>query len=162
MSSQGVHFALTDAQAQAILAVRDDDELIEMLEEIEEVWDEEYLAESDKAWDAIHRCLTNGLLLYVSEPYPLNHCICGGQQLYEGDDATISFVSAAQVKDVATALAQVSEEWFQERYLAIPEGEYKELSEEDFQYTWKWFERVRGLYEKAAATDRAVIFTVDS
>jgi hypothetical protein len=28
-------------------------------------------------------------------------------------------------------------------------------------YTWHWFEQVRDFYRKAAAANRAVIFTVD-
>jgi hypothetical protein len=32
------------------------------IEAIEEAWDLDHLAESDKAWDAIHRCLTDGQL----------------------------------------------------------------------------------------------------
>ena len=34
-------------------------------EEIEEPWDEEWLLEMDKAWDAIHRCLTDGRLVDI-------------------------------------------------------------------------------------------------
>ena len=30
-----------------------------------------------------------------------------------------------------------------------------------FDYTWHWFTKVRDFYGKAAAADRAVIFTVD-
>jgi hypothetical protein len=66
-----------------------------------------------------------------------------------------------QVKDVATALSKISQPWFRERYFAIPQNEYEILSEDDFQYTWEWFEEVRQLYEKASTENRAVIFTVD-
>jgi hypothetical protein len=36
-----------------------------LIEEIEETWEEPFVVESDKAWDAIHRCLTDGSLLYA-------------------------------------------------------------------------------------------------
>jgi len=36
-----------------------------------------------------------------------------------------------------------------------------EIGEDDFGYVWTWFQNVRGLYGKAAANGRAVIFTVD-
>ncbi|UBF27593.1 YfbM family protein [Kovacikia minuta CCNUW1] len=119
MASRGVHFALTNFQAQAVLAAQNDAELMSVIEEIEERWNEEYLAQSDKAWNAIHRCLTDGSLLYESGQYPLNHCICGGQQLYSGEDYTVSFVSAVQVKDVAAALSKINHHWMQERYFTI-------------------------------------------
>jgi Domain of unknown function (DUF1877) len=64
MANRGVHFALTDDQAQAVLAAKNDDELMSVIEMIEEEWNDKYLAECDKAWDAIHRCLTDGNLFY--------------------------------------------------------------------------------------------------
>jgi hypothetical protein len=161
MSGRGVHFALNNAHTQAVLAAKDDDDLMSVIEAIEAEWNEEYLAESDKAWNAIHRCLTDGSLLYESGKYPLNHCICGGQQLYSGEDYTVSFVSPTQVKDIAVALNQITESWFRERYFAIPQDDYGNLSDNDFKYTWGWFQEVRTLYQKAATADRSVIFTVD-
>ncbi|MFM2313602.1 MAG: hypothetical protein RLZZ04_2878 [Cyanobacteriota bacterium] len=161
MANRGVHFALTNSQTQAVLTAKNDVELMSAIEIIEEEWDDEYLAESDKAWDAIHRCLTDGSLLYENGEYPLNHCICGGQQLYSGEDYTICYASAAQVKDVAVALNQITESWMREQYFSIPLHEYGELSEDDFQYTWEWFQAVRQLYRKASVKDRVVIFTVD-
>src|SRR5215468_1056619 len=106
MSARGVHFAVTPVQAKQLLAAKSDRRLMELVEEIEEGWEEPFVVETDKAWDAIHRCLTDGSLLYVSGEYPLNLCICGGRQLYRGRDYTVSFVSASQVKDVAAALAK--------------------------------------------------------
>jgi hypothetical protein len=161
MANRGVHFALTDDQSQALLAAKNDNELMSVIEMIEEEWNDEYLAECDKAWDAIHRCLTDGNLFYESGRYPLNHCICGGQQLYMGEDYTICFISVPQVKDVATAIILITENWFRERYFAIPVDDYGMLSEDDFQYTWEWFQEIRKLYKKASTENRAVIFTVD-
>jgi Domain of unknown function (DUF1877) len=42
-----------------------------------------------------------------------------------------------------------------------PDSYDGEISDEDFRYTWTWFENVRDLYRKVAASGRAVIFTVD-
>ncbi len=63
MSCLGVHFALTEDQVKEQLAgiESDSDRLAFLQEEIEErVFDElpELAGESDKAWDAIHRCMT--------------------------------------------------------------------------------------------------------
>jgi hypothetical protein len=134
-----------------------------LIEEIEEAWEGPFVVESDKAWDAIHRCLTDGSLLYVSGEYPLNHCICGGRQLYRGRDYTVSFVSARQVKDVAAALAKVTKAWMRRRYARIDPEEYDEveMGDEDFRYTWENFLDVRRFYRKAAEAGRVVIFTVD-
>ncbi|GMR23537.1 MAG: hypothetical protein BMS9Abin37_1977 [Acidobacteriota bacterium] len=57
--TSGVFFAITAEQAEALLAAADDKQLMEVVEDIEELWDKENLAECDKAWDAMHRCLTD-------------------------------------------------------------------------------------------------------
>ena len=134
-----------------------------LIDAIEETWEQPFVVETDKAWDAMHRCLTDGSLLYVSGEYPLNHCICGGRQLIRGRDYTVSFVSRPQVKDVAAALAKVTKAWLRKRYDKIDPDDYDEveMGDEDFRYTWDNFLAVRRFYKKAAEAGRAVIFTVD-
>jgi hypothetical protein len=162
MSALGVHYALTRGQAQALLAAKTDKRLLALIEDIEEAWEKPFLVESDKAWDAIHRCLTDGSLLYESGDYPLNHCICGGRQLYRGRAYTVSYVTPRQVKDVAQALTKVTKKWMQRRYALIDASEYDgEMGDDDFQYTWDNALDVRRFYKKAAQAGRAVIFTVD-
>jgi hypothetical protein len=163
MAGRGVHFAVTASQADALLAAKSDRKLMPIVAQIEEAWEKPFVVETDKAWDAIHRCLTDGSLLYVSGEYPFNHCICGGQQLFRGNSYTVSFVSADQVKDVATALAKVTRAWMRRRYSRIDPEEYDEveMGEEDFDYTWENFLELRRFYKKAAEAGRAVIFTVD-
>jgi hypothetical protein len=163
MAARGVHFAITSGQQTRLLAASDDDELMEVIDQIEEAWDKESLADSDKAWDAIHRCLTDGSLLYESGQYPVNHVICGGRQLHQGEDYVVSLVTPEQVRDVSAAIAPLTEDWMRERYFSLlkPDSYDGEISNEDFRYTWTWFENVRDLYRKAAASGRAVIFTVD-
>src|SRR3982750_2467884 len=116
MSARGVHFAVTPPQARELLAAKSDRKLMGQIEAIEEAWEEPFVVESDKAWDAIHRCLTDGSLLYDGGEYPLNHCICGGRQLYRGRAYTVSYVTARQVKDVAAALAKVTKARMRKRY----------------------------------------------
>ena len=111
----------------------------------------------------IHRCLTDGSLLYESGEYPLNHVICGGRQLHQGEEYTVSLVTPEQVRDISAALAPLTEDWMRERYFSLLKADSYdgEIGDEDFGYTWTWFESVRDLYRKAAASGRAVIFTVD-
>src|SRR6516165_1028870 len=155
MSARGVHFAVTPAQEKALLTAKSDRKLMELVEGIEEAWEEPFVCETDKAWDAIHRCLTDGTLLYVSGEYPLNHCICGGRQLFRGRDYTVSYVAASQVKDVAAALAKVTRNWMRNRYDQLdPEDcDEVEMGDEDFEYTWENFLEVRQFYKKAAKAD---------
>lgn len=163
MSSRGVHFAVKPAQEKALLAAKSDRKLMDLVEDIEEAWEEPFVCETDKAWDAIHRCLTDGTLLFVSGDYPLNHCICGGRQLVRGQEYTVSYVSASQVKDVAKALAKITKPWMRKRYDKLDPEDYDEMAmgDEDFQYTWDNFLDLRAFYNKAAKAGRAVIFTAD-
>jgi hypothetical protein len=163
MSARGVHFAVTPMQEKTLLGAKSDRKLMDLVEEIEEAWEEPFVCETDKAWDAIHRCLTDGSLLYVSGEYPLNHCICGGRQLFRGRDYTVSYVSASQAKDVAKALPKITKAWMRKRYDKLDPEEYDEVEkgDEDFNYTWDNFLELRGFYKKAAEAGRAVIFTAD-
>ena len=72
MSCLGVHFALTAEEVDNLKAFEDDAERLEHLqEEIEETYLEEYrelTAQTDKAWDAIHRLLSDGELSYERWP----------------------------------------------------------------------------------------------
>jgi hypothetical protein len=163
MACRGVHFALTDEDARRVIETAGDDEaLIEFIQEdIEARWDTDWLAETDKAWDAIHRCLTDGTLSV--EPGTLRQmCVLGGRQLYEGADYIVSFVAPEQVKQVAAAIADIDEPWIRERYFAIDATDYgSPLTDDDCGYTWSWFKGVQALFQKAAASGRAVMFTVD-
>ena len=163
MACRGVHFALSDEDPKRVLAAAgDDDALIDLIQEhIEARWDKEWLAESDKAWDAMHRCLTDGRLSFEATT-PRGMCVLGGRQLYEGDDYIVSFVTSEQVKQVADAIREIDKTWIRQRYFAIPADDYGfPLSEEDCDYTWSWFQGVQALYQKAASAGRAVMFTVD-
>lgn len=163
MGARGVFFALDRAQAERLVEAEGDEELMERLEEVEEAWDEENLAECDKSWDALHRCLSDGTLDFQGGEYPLNRCVLGGRQLHEGDDYTVSFIPPEEVRDVARALAPVTREWLRERYFRLVPRDYSpEYGEEDFDYTWEWFQDVRRLYASAAERGMAVVFTVDA
>ena len=139
----------------------------ELVQEAEAPWDEEYLEETDKAWDAIHRCLSDGTTDFDGGAYPLNKCILGGKQLYHGDDYIVSFVTAEDVRVVATALTEVTQSWFRERFSLLTETDFPqeylqgEHFEETFKYSWEYLEFVRKFYGRAAEAGRAVIFTVD-
>ena len=164
MPCRGVHFAITSEQLGSVLAASNDDDLMKVIERIETAWDEENLAQSDKAWDAIHRCLTDDVSGEGSDgEYPLNHVICGGRPLHRGEEYIVSLVTPEQVREVSTAIDPVAEHWMRERYFSLlkPDRHDGEVDEVDFQYTWTWFENIRDLYRKAAGSGRAVIFTVD-
>ncbi|MGC4747536.1 YfbM family protein [Micromonospora sp. DT201] len=154
----GVHFAITSEQERLLLAA-DDDKVGEFLEAIEESRDDGALTvDTDKAWDAIHRCLADGTLDPDGGLYPWSHAVLGGRHLH--DDCYVVYVSAAEVRDVADALRSVDRTWLRRRFNAIDRRNYDGAQDdEDFEYTWNNFVDVQTFYDRAATADRSVIFT---
>src|SRR5690606_19344710 len=115
--------------------------------------------ESDKAWDAMHRALTDGELEYGNGPEPLNHCVLGPRQLHEGDDYIVSLVLPEEVRAVASALTAIDVAAFRERYTRLVPKDYApEYGDEDREYTCANYEDVRALYLRAAEQGLAVVF----
>ncbi|MDG4840222.1 YfbM family protein [Micromonospora sp. WMMD967] len=155
----GVHFAITPEQQERLLLAADDDTVGEFLEEIEESRGDDALAvDTDKAWDAIHRCLTDGTLDPDGGRYPWSHAVLGGRHLH--DDCYVVYVSADEVRDVAEALRSVERTWLRRRFDAIDGRDYDGAQDDDdFEYTWNNFVDVRTFYDRAAMAARSVIFT---
>lgn len=164
MGCLGVHFALLDDEVEGLTSkVSDAERLAYLLEEIEEKYfadHRDWLAESDKAWDAMHRTLTDGELGWDNGEFPLNHVVLGGEILYELDDYIMTLKTPEEVQEIAKALIQITEETFRKNYFEIDEDEYGfPVDESDFEYTWSWFQGVRKLYDRAALAHRWVLFT---
>ena len=180
MVARGVHFAITDRQRQALEAAADDNRRIDYVREvIEEEWDEDFLQETDKAWDAIHRCLSEfpphtEWFYPVGEElgpyalpedhgaYPLRLCVLGGRKLVQ-DESTyiIRLIEPAETIDLARALDGLDRMWMREKYFRHCEGCWPEFGEDDFDYTWEWFIDLRRFFRRMAGNGRAIIFTTD-
>ena len=103
---------LNDEEASRLMDTpgMDNAGLLAFVEEVEEGpngegWDAEWTQETDKAWDAIHRCLTDGKLEWGDTPF--HKCILGSDNLYEGTDYLLSYLDPAEVKEVAAAIKDI-------------------------------------------------------
>jgi hypothetical protein len=162
MGQLGLHLALDpDSERRLLAAVGDDPLVVETVQELEmTVADDD--CPTDKAWDAIHRCLTDGRLATDNGTSPLNGAVLGGRQLHHGDDYIVSYLTTAQVRDVAAALAEVDEAWLRRQYWAIdPEDFGPEHGEIDLEYTLGVFTDMTAYFTRAAAARRASVFVVD-
>ena len=161
MGVRAVHFALTAEESSRLMDTphMTDDMVMAFVEEIEGRWDKEWLQETDKAWDAIHRCLTDGKLEY--DDTPLHMCVLAHDNLLDDDDGyTVCHADADEVKQVAAAIAGIDAAEMRQRYDAIDPKEYGfPLTDDDFEYTWHWFVELREFFNRAAAHDRPVMFT---
>jgi hypothetical protein len=157
-----VLLALTSEQEAELLGVvGDDDKSLEIVNAIVERWDEDWLCETDKAWDAIHRAFDSSNLSWNFDE-PLQGVILGGKCVYFRDDYLISYKSAEQVREIAAALSAVSSEDMAHRYDLIDAVKYqRDKGDKDRGYTLGWFEPVKNFYQKTAAAGRPVVFTVD-
>jgi hypothetical protein len=166
MACLGVHFALTDEEIKFLRSFKDDSERLNHLqEEIEEPYmtnHPELCAQTDKAWDAMHRLLSDGELSYYEGPEPLRFTIIGGEPIYAESDYIMSLKAPSQVKALAAVLPGITKEEFRNKYDLIDESKYgSPKSDDDFEYTWDWFTGVVTFYQKAAEEGRFVLFTAD-
>jgi hypothetical protein len=163
MACRGVLFAISGEELAKLSAALDDDAVLTIIqEEIEERWDEAWLYQIDKAWDAIHRCLTDGNIGFTNGSYPLSHCILGGRQLHRGENYIVALKTPQQAADIASALRKIDKAEFRKRYFEMDPADYgPNFDEQDFEYSWDWFDGLGTFYNKAATASRSVIFTVD-
>ncbi len=164
MVARGVHFALTDSDGQRLLACPEAEIVALITDDIEERYFgglNEWLCQTDKAWDAIHRAFNSSELDYEYKS-PLHGVILGGKPLYSGDDYIISYKDKQCVQEIAAALAEVDEPGFRDLYFKIDQKKYDHpLSEVDCAYSWEWLSGLKEFYERAAKAGRPVIFTTD-
>ena len=169
MACRGVHFALTEDDANKLLKAAEAGQAVDFIQEVVEArWEEEWLQETDKPWDAIHRCSTDGTL-NCKRKSPLEKCVLGGRQLQQGNDYIISFLTAEEVREVAAAVAGMSMEVFHKRYWGLKRkllwfdlSDYAgPISEDDFEYSWSYFAELVGFFQKAASGKRSLVFSVD-
>jgi hypothetical protein len=161
MPGLGVHFALTDEEAKRLLALEGNLPVTAFVADIKCGDDHSRSFSSNKSWDALHRSLSNGTLFYDEGEYPLNRAFLGGKHLYDAEEYVIAYVAPNEVKDVAAALAPLTEQDLRTRYDLIDPDEYDgKHGGEDFQLILEGFRGLRSFYKKAAAEGRAVVFTV--
>ena len=67
------------------------------------------------------------------------------------------------MSEVAGALLGITKDWFKDQYYGkLKVGGYEmELSDDDFEYSWQYFDDIRNFYIGAKKRRFAVLFTVD-
>ena len=162
MGHRGVHFALSEAERDRLAFVQASDVAVRaVVGELEARWDGEWIFETDKAWNALHRCFSDGYLTYEGKGGVLRLTIIGGTQVYSAEGYTVAALDDSEVKKVALALPKVTRAWLRKRYDRIDASDYADKSDKDFEYTWESFLGLPEFFAKAAAARRDVIFTVD-
>jgi Domain of unknown function (DUF1877) len=163
MACRGLFIAITDEELEELQTIEDEDERVEFTTAVleERYFGTPNACETDKAWDAMHRCFNDTAQVFDASA-PLNVTVLGGQPLSAGPNYIIVAKTPLQVRAVAEALDGIDQSEFRARYSRIDQDQYEHpLSDEDFEYTWQWFEDVRRFYQHVATTGRPVLFAVD-
>ena len=172
MACRGVFFAIDEKIVQTLKKQSRADIVEYVQEEIEEVYFEKFrnqTAETDKAWDAMHRAFAESELEFnpAKGIYPGNIIVMGGEVLYgdkDGEeDYIITLKTPAQVKDIYDFLSRLSEAEFRDLYFKIDKDAYgpEFFGDLDCQYTWDWLSGTLEFWKNAAEKGLSVIFTVD-
>jgi hypothetical protein len=75
-------------------------------------WDEAHLLQRDKAWDAIHRCLTDRALTIARYSNPLGKLILGRIPLYSDSQSyVVNLIEHGELSEISGALKTVTKEW---------------------------------------------------
>jgi hypothetical protein len=170
MATRGGFAGLTQEQVAHLLSLTTAQEKADYLNDL---FDDRYWQDLDKAWYRIHRCLSN----YPPEEewlteettkrcgtYPLNIAICGGHNLNSDEDPgwILYLKDLRQLSDLIAALEPVTEDWLSERYWAMGNKQtYPEHGEEDRGYTWAYFDEGRDFLKRMLAEGRSVVFLAD-
>lgn len=169
MGCLGVLFAVEEKEIHHLKGLPRQERPDYVSHELEETYfgeRREKVQELDKSWDAMHRVLTDGQLLFGDHCRPLSGVILGGQVLYgdreDEEDYIITCKSPEQAAEIGAAIEQVTEQEFRRKYFDLNQEEYEyPLSEEDFGYTWAYFIESIPFWKRAAAAGNYVLFTVD-
>ena len=164
MACRGAYYAIDDEQRAHILSLSGID-VVSYIHDLYRDLNHRHYQDVDKAWDAIHRCLTGDSdpeFVHASAgSYPLNQCVLGGQPLYDGDDYIIMLIEPAALQDLVAALETIDEAWMERTYHATCKHVFPEYGDEDCGYTLNWFLDMKVFLMRAVEANRAVVFYVD-
>lgn len=169
MSRWADWIAISQGQADAFLgALRFGDKgiaklLLPLLEEVQQSPQGCLHIQMDKAWEPIHRCLTddrsNGLDFQAGD-FPLRFCVLGGAPLlYEHRYRTASLTLPDEVHAVSSALRSIDRIILHDKFFLLPEY-FHEINEEVFEWVWANFELLPPFFASAAKEQLAVICTI--
>lgn len=162
MVGTGYLIALSRDNAKRVFAQGDDAGLISLLDELKkspELKKKGHVLDMAKAWDAIHRLLTEGTLEPNGGDFPLNTAILGGKPIHKGTDFAAVVVRPDMTPFVAEALAEVTQEDFQKKFGDLPGHGYNQgTTSKDFDEVWRVTRLLKDFYEFCAAERLAVLF----
>lgn len=164
--SLGCHYALTASEVETFKSKKTEDDRVDYVYEVLDERPSAWSCDTEKAWDAIHRCFTgqpaNEELLDPSAgQYPLNLIIMGGENMNgDSEDYYMRLINPEQASDLAAALKPIDEEWIEKAYHQHCKGAWPEYGDDDCEYTNEWFAELKEFILKQANGEHALLFFV--
>lgn len=162
MVGNGYHIALSRENAKRVFSAQGDDALLKLVEEFKAskaMKADGQLLDLKKAWDPIHRCLTDGDLDPAGGEFPLNHVILGGKQLHKGDAQVVVLVRPDMVGFITEALRDLKEPDFRKRFFELVPAKFDQpITEKEYTHIWAIFREVLAFYEYCDEERMAVLF----
>ena len=155
----GVLFVLARDDAKTFFGLKDDELLISYISDLLDSKEDLPRVTLDGTWETIHRCLSDGTLNPNGGKAPLNHCLLGGRQMYQGSDRVVSLVRPDVVPHVAIELAGIEKCWLRDRYESTSSASGNDpFDMETFEQAFAKVEAIHTLYMMAAEEGGAVVF----
>jgi hypothetical protein len=159
----GYHIALSREHAKRVFANKDDASLPPLIAELladKSLKANSQILEVKRTWDAIHRCLTEGMLDPEAGAFPLNHVILGGKKLHNGDDYVAVVVRPDMVTFIAETLHEIKEPDFRKKFFALADKGYDQpINEKEYSFIWHTVQEIRTFFEYCDEERFAVLFT---
>jgi hypothetical protein len=173
MACLGTHFAITLEMAARLNRGQPHttEEVIKFIKylgsQYHDLHAEGWVEQTENAWDGIHRCLTDGKL--KTGTTPAHWCILGADERFwvrreDGQlDWIVNLLEPSDVRRVADVIRKIDRAELERGYDNIdPESFYRlNMSEDDFRYTWHYFQSLQTFFRRAADAERWVVFRVD-
>lgn len=168
MAGRGVHYAITSEMAARIDPERphSDADVLAFIDYLDDHFTalgaEGWIQETDKAWDPIHRCLTDGTLVEGDTPGHL--CVLGATDYFwvlldDGQvDWIVNVLNPDEVRLVAETIQGIDRDELLRRSNAIDPVDSHGLSADDLEYAWSYFPQLQAFFQRAAADERWVVF----
>jgi Domain of unknown function (DUF1877) len=161
MSGQGYHFALTKREADALLALTDETEILDLTTPLVDSFPDGDCCGGEKIWVELHRCLSDGTCNPDGGSPPLNRPFLGGRLLVRSG-SIVNFVSITQVREVAAVLAGLDHGWIRTRFAELFGAEYDgPVPEEELEPVVELFSELGDFYRRASVAGKAVMFVSD-
>ncbi len=163
MVGRGYHIALGREHAKRLFGLKEDQAILQFLEELKAdsaMKKSGRVLETGTAWDAIHRCLTEGELDPAGGDFPLSHAVLGGKPLHQGDDYAAVLVRPDMTRFIADALDEIEEDDVREKFFALNPQSYRQpIGEKEFTEVWLALQNLTLFYKAATENLEAVVFT---